>query len=100
LPSDLINLLDAERKKRTRRRYLPLWGGAVAVGLAIGILPSVWPDTAGKTAEPQPEVAPQTVPNEIPSAEDEAWAERGGEVETPHLRASASALGFAILAAA
>lgn len=94
MPPDLQRVLYMERKRRTWRRYLPLWGGAVAVGLACGIVPSILPHSAGKTAEPRPEVAPQTVPSEIPSAQDEAWAERGSDVETPPPSGVTTTFGF------
>lgn len=57
------------------RRYLPLWGGAVLVGLAIGIGPSLWP-RAASIAPGLPSIAPQTVLQEQPTAEDRTWAAR------------------------
>lgn len=81
LPPDLVVMLDAERKKRVWRRYLPLWGGAVAVGLTVGIVPSMWPSTTPKVSgEAVPKAAIQTMLDEVGSAEDRAWA--NGQVTT------------------
>ena len=58
-------------------RCLPLWGGAVAVGLLIGIGPNLW-SSATKVAPPAPDrsIAPYTIIEERPTADDEAWAAR------------------------
>ena len=57
------------------RRYLPLWGGAVALGLAVGVGPTLW--TRATTPAPTvPGIAPQTVLEEVPTADDEEWASR------------------------
>jgi endonuclease YncB( thermonuclease family) len=85
LPPELVTLLDVERKKRLWRRYLPLWGGAVAVGLVVGIGPSLWnqPTTTipqSATAAPHTAtIAPQTVVQEQSSADDQEWAARADE---------------------
>lgn len=50
LPPELVVLLDAERKKRSWRRYLPLWVGAVGVGLAVGAAPYVLPSRTEGTS--------------------------------------------------
>lgn len=83
LPPDLVTLLDVERKKRTWRRYLPLWTGAVAVGLAVGIGPKLWNNRATTYEPGTASIAPNTVMQEVPTVEDETWASRannGSEV--------------------
>ena len=63
------------------RRCLPLWGGAVLVGLAVGIGPSLWPNAA-TVATNLPSIAPQTILQEQATAEDESWATRSTEKTT------------------
>jgi endonuclease YncB( thermonuclease family) len=57
------------------RRYLPLWGGAIAAGLAVGIGPTLW-SRSDTPAPSEPTNAPQTIPHEAPTAEDVAWSDR------------------------
>ena len=90
LPPDLVIQLDAERRKRMWRRYLPLWGGAVAIGLAIGIVPSLWPSRPERINVPAPTIAPATLPQEQVTNDDKSWANRGVEeqVALPTSRAA------------
>lgn len=78
LPPELVALLDVERKKRMWQRHLPLWGGAVAIGLIVGIGPNVW-SRATTPAPPAAGIAPQTVFKERPSSQDQEWAARAAE---------------------
>lgn len=61
------------------RRYLPLWGGAVAVGLVVGVGPSLWSSAPTVSGATQPKAAIQTMLEEAPSAEDQAWASRNAD---------------------
>ena len=76
LPAELVTLLDVERKKRMWRRYLPLWGGAVAVGLVVGIGPTLLRETPNVSDDPQPRMEVQTALEERPTAEDQEWVGR------------------------
>lgn len=93
LPPELVTLLDVERRRRAWRRYLPLWGGAVAVGLVIGIGPTFWNTHFTPAAVPPPTIAPQTLLQEQPRADDREWADRadGGRRLSP---APSAAFGF------
>lgn len=75
-------MLHIERRKRAWRRYLPLFGGAIALGLIVGIGPDLWTQ-----ARPLPQVtsaiAPQTILEERPTTEDDAWASRATVTESP-----------------
>ena len=64
------------------RRYLPLWGGAVAVGLIVGVGPSLWKDRPTVSGATQSKTAIQTMLEEAPSAEDRAWARRSAETDS------------------
>ena len=77
LPPELVTLLAVERKRRTWRRYLPLWGGAVAVGLVVGAGPSILRSTPTIPGDPQPKMAVPTALEGKPSAEAQNWALRG-----------------------
>jgi endonuclease YncB( thermonuclease family) len=68
--------LYVERKKRMWHRYLPLWGGAVAIGLVIGIGPNLLRGTPTVTGDPQTRMAVQTALEEKPTADDQEWASR------------------------
>ena len=76
LPPELVTLLDVERKKRMLRRYLLLWGGAVAAGLVVGIGPSLLRSAPAASVVPQPRMAVQTALEERATAEDQNWASR------------------------
>ena len=78
LPPELVTLLDVERKKRMWQRYLPLWGGAVAIGLIIGIGPGLLSGATTPVPAP-PGIAPQTLVEERPSSDDREWAERAAD---------------------
>ena len=62
LPPELLTLLNAERRKRTWRQYLPLWGGAVAVGMVVGAVVSLLPS---KTTDPGTHEPTATIPTPI-----------------------------------
>jgi endonuclease YncB( thermonuclease family) len=79
LPPELVTLLDVERNKRLWRRYLPLWGGAVAVGLVVGIGPSLMRAAPAVSDGPQPRMAIQTALEEKPTAVDREWAARADD---------------------
>ena len=70
-------MLDGERKKRMWRKYLPLWGGAIAVGLAVGIGPNILRRAPTVASEVPPSVAVQTALDEKPTVEDRDWTARG-----------------------
>ena len=75
------------------RRHLPLWGGAVAVGLAIGIGPTLW-DRTNTPTPGGPTIAPQTIPQETPTAEDAAWTDRATGTGEPPVTAASSNFGL------
>jgi endonuclease YncB( thermonuclease family) len=79
LPPELVTLLDVERNKRFWRRYLPLWGGAVAVGLVVGIGPSLMRGAPAVSGDPQPRMAIQTALEEKPTSVDREWAARADD---------------------
>lgn len=93
LPPDLVTLLDVERKKRMWRKYLPLWCGAVALGLVLGIGPSLWSRTAAPSSD-RSSIAPQTLLQEEPSVDDQQWAARAGESADGLPAASTVTFGF------
>ena len=64
------------------RRYLPLWGGAVLVGLAVGVGPTLWTRATIVGPVGAPTIAPQSILEEQPSADDQAWAARASEGAT------------------
>lgn len=92
LPPELVTLLDVERRKRAWRRYLPLWGGAVAAGLAVGIGPgllrggtpsaAVQSRPASATVQSQLTMAPQPALEVKPTASDKEWAAPATEEES------------------
>ena len=94
LPPDLVVMLDAERRRRTLRRYLPLWGGAILVGLAIGIVPSLWPSRPQTINVPAPTIAPATLPEEQTTNDDKSWSSRGEEEPAPLPTGRAVSFGF------
>ena len=79
LPPELVAQLDVERNKRLLRRYLPLWGGAVAVGLVVGIGPSLMRGAPAVSGDPQPRTAIQTALEENPTSVDREWAARADD---------------------
>jgi hypothetical protein len=79
LPPELVTLLDVERNQRFWRRYLPLWGGAVAVGLVVGIGPSLMRGAPAVSGDPQPRMAIQTALEEKPTSMDREWAARADD---------------------
>jgi len=93
LPPDLVTLLDVERRRRMWSRYLPLWGGAVALGLVVGIGPSLWnrPSPAVPAAA---SIAPQTLVQEQSSAGDREWAARADDSAPVALGAATTTFGF------
>jgi len=94
LPPELTTLLRAERKKRTWLRYMPLWGGAVAVGLIVGAGPSLLPRAVGVTAGPQAATAIPTALVERPSTADREWAARADAGDTAVPPAALTRFGF------
>lgn len=94
LPPELVTLLDVERKKRMWRRYLPLWGGAVAVGLVVGIGPSILRGTPTVPGDPQPKMAVQTALEEKPTAVDQEWASRAVDSADAAPAGVTTAFGF------
>ena len=94
LPPDLVVMLDAERRKRKLRKYLPLWGGAIAVGLAIGLVPSLWPSRPQTINVPPPAIAPATLPQEQVTSADKSWAGRGVEEPVALPTSSSATFGF------
>ena len=87
-------MLDAERRKRTLRRYLPLWGGAIALGLAIGITPSLWPTRPEAISVPRPAIAPATLPQEQVTDEDKLWSSRAVEEPVALPTSRTASFGF------
>ena len=76
------------------RRYLPLWGGAVAVGLVVGAGPSLLQGAATVTAAPQPATATAIALPEAPSEADRQWAARVDEVGMGAPSALVTTFGF------
>lgn len=102
LPPELVTLLDVEKKKRVWRKYLPLWCGAVAVGLVVGIGPSLLesgtPGTPAQfelrnTIQSQAAVAAQPILEVRPAASEQEWAARATEGGKPSAGVTAT-FGF------
>jgi endonuclease YncB( thermonuclease family) len=78
-----VKLLDVERKKRTWRRYLAVWGGAVAVGLLVGAGPVMLKGAPATGSDGKHTSAIQAVFEQTPTAADREWAARGNQDQRP-----------------
>jgi endonuclease YncB( thermonuclease family) len=73
---------------------MPLWGGAVAVGLIVGAGPSLLPRAAAVTDGPQAATAIPTALVETPSTADGGWAARADAGDTAAPPATVTRFGF------